>query len=139
MKKSKSEQIALNTRKKLLKIALLSQSSHVGSALSIVDILAVIYSNFKKFKKNSFILSKGHGCMALYSVLSEFGMISKKMLYSYGKNNSLLMGHASHYVPGIDFSTGSLGHGLPAAVGISLAKKIQKDISETYVLLSDGE
>lgn len=137
--KSKSIKVALNVRKKLLKIALLSQSSHVGSALSIVDILAVVYSSFKKLKKNSFILSKGHGCMALYSVLNEFGMISEKMLYSYGKNNSPLMGHASHFVPGVDFSTGSLGHGLPAAVGISLAKKIQKDLSKTYVLLSDGE
>ena len=138
-KKLKTQNIATNVRKKLLKIALLSQSSHVGSALSIVDILVVIYSSFKKKKKNSFILSKGHGCMALYSVLNEYGVISDKTLNTYGKNDTILMGHASHYVPGVNFSTGSLGHGLPAAVGIALAKKLKKDSSKVYVLLSDGE
>lgn len=138
-KKFKTQNIATKVRKKLLKIALTSQSSHVGSALSILDILVVIYSSFKKIKKNTFILSKGHGCMALYAVLNEFGIISEKTLNTYGKNDSILMGHASHFVPGVNFSTGSLGHGLPAAVGLALAKRLKKDSSKVYVLLSDGE
>ena len=133
-KKFKTQNIATKVRKKLLKIALTSQSSHVGSALSILDILVVIYSSFKKIKKNTFILSKGHGCMALYAVLNEFGIISEKTLNTYGKNDSILMGHASHFVPGVNFSTGSLGHGLPAAVGLALAKRLKKDSSKVYVL-----
>ena len=130
---------SLKIRKSILKVANLSQCSHLGSNLSIVDILTVLYLNYIKSKKNSFILSKGHACLALYCILKECGIISEKTLNSFGKNDSLLMAHASHKVPGVEFSTGSLGHGLPVASGIALANKLNNKNFKTFVLLSDGE
>jgi transketolase len=124
-------------RKQVLEISYLAKSSHIGSSLSIVDILIVLYKNI--LKKNIFILSKGHACLAYYCVLQKFNYITKKLLYSYGKNNTLLLSHVSHKVPGVDFSTGSLGHGLPYAVGRALAEKINKKEKKIYVLVSDGE
>ncbi len=126
-------------RKSILKYAHSSQCSHLGSNLSIVDILTVLYNNFITKNKNSFILSKGHACLALYCVLKEKKFISSKTLETFGQNNSILMSHTSHKVKGIDLSTGSLGHGLPVASGVALANKIQKKNFKTFVLLSDGE
>jgi transketolase len=125
-------------RKKILNISNSSKTSHVGSSLSCVDIILILYKNFIN-KKNIFILSKGHACLAYYCVLEKFGFISSKILKSYGKNNSILMCHVSHKVPGIEFSTGSLGHGLPYATGRALAEKINKTNNNIYVLISDGE
>ena len=130
---------SLKIRKLILKIANSSQCSHIGSNLSIVDILTVLYVKFLKIKKNSFILSKGHACLAQYCVLKELGFITDKTLNTFGKNGTILMSHASHKVPGINLSTGSLGHGLPVATGIALANKINKKKSKMFVLLSDGE
>ena len=126
-------------RKSILKIANLSQCSHLGSNLSTVDILVVLYLKFIKSKKNSFILSKGHACLALYCVLKEKKFINEKTLKSFGKENSILMSHTTHKIKGIELSTGSLGHGLPVASGIALANKIKKKNNKTFVLLSDGE
>ena len=112
--------LSLKIRKSILKIGYLSKASHLGSSLSIVDILSVLYIKFLKTKKNSFILSKGHGCLAQYCVLNEIGLITEKILKTYGQNDTLLMSHVSHKVPGIDFSTGSLGHGLPYGLGIAM-------------------
>lgn len=131
--------LSLKIRKSILKIGYLSKASHLGSSLSIVDILSVLYIKFLKTKKNSFILSKGHGCLAQYCALNEIGLITKKTLKTYGQNNTVLMSHVSHKVPGIDFSTGSLGHGLPVASGLALADKINKLKSRIFVILSDGE
>jgi len=125
-------------RKSILRTSSSSKTSHVGSALSCVDIILVLYKHFIK-KKNIFILSKGHACLAYYCVLEKFGFISSKILKSYGKNNSILMSHVSHKVPGVEFSTGSLGHGLPFATGRALAEKIDKTNNNIYVLISDGE
>ena len=144
------KKINYNTGQKLrtniLKLSNLARSSHIGSCLSIVEILTVLFNNILKnysVKKNSlgdrFFLSKGHGCLALYCILHEKKFISKKILFSYGQNNSLLMSHVSHDVPSVIFSTGSLGHGLPVAVGSALSAKIKKSNRKTYVLLSDGE
>jgi transketolase len=125
-------------RIKILEISNLAKSSHIGSSLSIVEILLVLYKFFVK-KKNVFILSKGHACLAYYCILNKFGYVSSKQLNSYGKNNSILMAHVSHKVPGVEFSTGSLGHGLPYAVGRALAEKIDNTNNKIYVLISDGE
>ena len=130
---------SLKIRKLILKIANSSQCSHIGSNLSIVDILSVLYVKFLKDRKNSFILSKGHACLAQYCVLKELGFITDKTLNTFGKNGTILMSHSSHKVPGINLSTGSLGHGLPVATGIALANKINKKKSKMFVLLSDGE
>jgi len=144
---SKNKQMAKNIRKNILIFSHLANSSHVGSCLSIVDILTTLYNDIfnlnskKKISKlkNRFILSKGHACLALYCLLYEKKILSKKLISSYGKNNSILMQHASHYVKGVNFSTGSLGHGLPVAVGLALSNKIKKNKDKVYVLMSDGE
>ena len=124
-----------------------ARASHIGSGLSIADILAVLYGGVMNFNpkdekcnfRDRFILSKGHACVPLYAALAEVGFFSKSALTTYGKNFSWLMNHASHKVSGVEFSTGSLGHGLPFAVGKSLAAKSKNEKWKTYVLLSDGE
>jgi transketolase len=135
--KNNYKTISRDVRKQLLKITNSAKSSHLGSSLSIVDILVVLYKSI--LKKNIFILSKGHACLALYCILQKFNYISRKVLQSYGKNNTILLSHVSHKVPGVEFSTGSLGHGLPYAVGRALAEKINKKSKKIYVLISDGE
>ena len=134
------KKVVQNIRKNIIVLTHQAKSSHIGSCLSIVEILTYLYFRvIKKNRQDRFILSKGHGTLALYCVLHEKKILNKKILFSYGKNNSLLMGHASHHVPGIIFSTGSLGHGLPVAVGLALSSKIKKKPKKIYVLLSDGE
>ena len=114
------EEIAKKVRIRILQLSNRAKSSHIGSCLSIVEILVVLYKNFIN-KKNIFILSKGHACLAYYCILQKFGYFSNKILNTYGKNNTILLSHVSHRVPGVEFSTGSLGHGLPYAVGRALA------------------
>lgn len=135
--KKKYEVFSKYIRSEILKISYLAKSSHIGSSLSITDILVVLYKDI--LKKNVFILSKGHACLAYYCILQKMNYISKKTLKSYGKNNTILLSHVSHKVPGVEFSTGSLGHGLPYAVGRALAEKINKKNKKIYVLISDGE
>ena len=135
--KNNYKTISRDIRKQLLKISNSAKSSHLGSSLSIVDILVVLYKSV--LKKNIFILSKGHACLALYCILQKFNYISRKVLQSYGKNNTILLSHVSHKVSGVEFSTGSLGHGLPYAVGRALAERINKKSKKIYVLISDGE
>ena len=128
-------------RKKILKISHVARAAHIASNLSIVELLVFIHKNFK-IKKNldtNFILSKGHAALSYYCTLREIGIIKDKELNEYGKNDSNLMCHVSHKVNGVILSTGSLGHGLPVATGLALAKKIKKKISKTIVLISDGE
>ena len=143
----RSKIISKKIREMCLKINHISQTSHLGSSLSISDIINIIFFeiiNLNKKNLNSdlrdrFILSKGHACLCIYVSLFLKNIITLKDLYNYGKNNSLLMAHVSHKVPGIEFSTGSLGHGLPFAVGKAFyAKKFNKKW-RTFCLLSDGE
>jgi transketolase len=124
-----------------------AKASHVASALSISDILAVLYGRVMDFDpvapdygaRDRFILSKGHACVAVYSTLAEVRVIPKEQLDTYGQDFSWLMNHISHKVPGVEFSTGALGHGLPFGVGKALAAKIKNEAWRTFVLLSDGE
>ena len=109
-----------------------SNSSHFGGALSIVEILATLFSsimkrNGKKVSQDRFILSKGHACLAYYAALSEIGLIKKEELLTFEKNNSNLLGHpVKNKKLGIDFSTGSLGMGLSSAIGLSISIKKKK-------------
>lgn len=137
-KKFSAIETAKQIRIRILRLSNRAKSSHVGSCLSIVEILVVLYKNFIN-KKNIFVLSKGHACLAYYCVLQKFGYFSNKTLNSYGKNNTILLSHVSHKVPGVEFSTGSLGHGLPYAIGRALAEKINKTNNKIFVLISDGE
>ena len=139
MKNAKT--LSKKVREDILETTFTAKSAHIASALSIVDIITVIYLKFiNKRNKNIFILSKGHACLAHYCLLYELKYISRKVLKTYGKNGTILMSHSSHKVPGVNLSTGSLGHGLPVSVGIALSNKIKKiKDKKVFVLLSDGE
>lgn len=118
---------------------------HIGSALSVADILAVVYGDLlgpwgdRRASRDRFILSKGHASLALYSALALSGRIPEALLNSYCGNGSLLGVHPEWQLPGVDFSTGSLGMGLSFAVGAALAAKLQSSRRKVYVLLSDAE
>jgi len=113
-----------------------AKAAHIGSALSIADILATLYGGVLR-PYDKLILSKGHATVALYAALKHSG--TNLDLESYGKSGSVLMHHVSHKVPGVHFSTGSLGHGLPFGVGIAKAWQLQKREGRVYVIMSDGE
>ena len=121
---------------------------HVGSALSLVEILRVLYDDIMTYDSNRpndpsrdrLILSKGHGCLALYAILADKNFIKSKALISTSKLNSKLGGHPEeNKVPGVEASTGALGHGLPIGVGMALAAKILKKKHKVYVIVGDGE
>jgi transketolase len=123
-------------------------SSHIGSCLSIADILAVLYSKIIRFNPHNtkdeyrdiFILSKGHAGAALYSTLANLGFFDTSLLKLHYKNGSIFSGHVSHAaVPGVEFSTGSLGHGLSVGAGYALGFKKRRMDRNVYVLMSDGE
>ena len=142
-----SQELANKIRKNALKMVHRAKASHIASALSIADVLAVLYGQVMKIdpadenyeKRDRFILSKGHACVAVYATLAEVGLIPKEQLETYGDDFSWLMNHISHKVSGVEFSTGALGHGLPFGVGKVLAAKCRDSSWRTYVLLSDGE
>lgn len=142
-----SQQIAQAIRRKAVDMTNASGASHIGSCLSIADILAVLYGKILNVSpsqpdapgRDRFILSKGHAAAALYAALSEVGFLSDNEVLTHCADGSRLMGHASHHLPGIEFSTGSLGHGLPVGGGMALADKIDGRGRKTVVLLSDGE
>lgn len=113
-----------------------AKAAHIGSALSIADILATLYGGVLK-PQDKVILSKGHATVALYAALKHSGI--NLDLESYGQSGSVLMHHVSHKVPGVHFSTGSLGHGLPFGVGIAKAWQLQGREGRVFVIMSDGE
>jgi len=126
-------------RKMILETSFIAQAGHMPSALSIVEILYAIYKNIKK-PNDVFILSKGHGCLALYSVFASVGIIEKSELNTFCKYDSRLGGHPhSGKMEEIYSSSGSLGHGLPMAIGAALGKKIKKEKGTVYCLIGDGE
>lgn len=134
-------------RKNIMEMAMLNNGGHVGPALSLVEIMVVIYErisrinskNYKNQNRDRIILSKGHGCLVLYSILHECKILSKKTLKTYCKSDSILGGHPEHFVPGVEASTGSLGHGLPISVGLAISAKIKKEKFKTIVIVGDGE
>ncbi len=132
------KKIIKKIRKDILERTFVAKSSHIGSCLSIVEILYSLYFLIKK-KNDSFILSKGHAALALYSILYQKKILNKKIFKTYGKDNTVLMSHISHKVKGVEFSTGSLGHGLPFALGKALYFKSKNLKQKVFVLLSDGE
>ena len=146
--KKKSELLAKKIRIHALQMTQLGKSSHIGSNLSIADILAVLYSSILHYNSNNpnlksrdrFILSKGHAGAVLYATLAECGFMPLEKLRTHCQNGSDLSGHISHKeIPGVELSTGSLGHGLPVACGMALAAKINKKKHRIFALLSDGE
>jgi transketolase len=142
------EKIAKHIRRSIVKMAHNSYASHTGSALSIVDILAVLYfrvlniasSSDTGVERDRFILSKGHASAALYATLAEKGIISKKLLEGYYCDDGILPGHIDHKaIRGLEASTGSLGHGLSIGIGMAIAMKFDSSKNNVYVLTGDGE
>jgi len=111
-----------------------SGSSHVGSCLSVADLLAVVHSLVLE-NDDVLIFSKGHAAAAMYASLANHKLISKDSLQTFGVNGSEYIGHVNHAINGVTFSTGSLGHGFPLGVGVALATKSK----HIYVIISDGE
>ena len=121
---------------------------HLGSSMSMVEILRVLYDSFLQFRpeeplwvdRDRFILSKGHGCLALYAILADKGFFPKEELLTFCAPTSRLGGHPEWAkLPGIEASTGALGHGLSIGVGVALAAKIRKQSYRVVVLTGDGE
>lgn len=154
LKNDISHEIGLNSielakciRVDVLRMVHQARASHVGSCFSIVDIMAVLYGNIMRFRsqepnwkgRDRFILSKGHAAAAVYSALANVGIIAREDLKSYGKDGSLYMTHANHKISGVEFSSGSLGHGLSFGVGKALAAKKRGADWRVFVQMSDGE
>lgn len=129
-----SNERCLNYRKKILELSQKVGALHIGGSFSSVEILDVIY-NFLIKKGDKFILSKGHTGILQYVVLNHKKIIPKKLLHSYCQKNSKLGVHPDYGLPGIEASTGSLGHGLGIASGLAISKLKNK----IFVVISDGE
>jgi transketolase len=142
-----SMQLAGAVRKKIVTLAHKNKASHIGGALSITDVLAVLYSRILKFDVNDptnanrdrLFYSKGHACLGLYAVLQELGFYSAEALDTFTANGSYFTSHVNHKVPGIELSTGSLGHALGVACGVALAGKRKNADWGVYTIVSDGE
>lgn len=121
--------------------------SHIGAVFSCADILAVLYGSILRVHPDSpkspardrFILSKGHAGAGLYAALAERGFFPVEQLATHYQDGSLLCGHVSHKVPGVDLSTGALGHGLSVAAGMALSAHLSSAPHRVFCLLSDGE
>ena len=126
-------------RKNILTASYKAQAGHIPSAFCILEIVYIMYKEFLE-DKDVFVLSKGHGCLALYAVFLEMGFITEEEFYSFSQYDSKLGGHPHRGKHDkIYASTGSLGHGLPICVGAALAKKINCDHDKVFCLVGDGE
>lgn len=142
-----SEQLAWRIRRHGIEMTHVSGGSHLGAILSVADIVAVLYAEVLKFDVNNpdwdgrdrFILSKGHAGASIYAALAESGFFPIEELKTHYANGSRLSGHVSHHLPGVDFSTGSLGHGLSAGTGMAYAAKKDGKDHRVFVVLGDGE
>lgn len=143
-----SEQLAWKIRRHGIEMTHLSGGSHIGAILSVADIIAVLYADILKFdnknpkwqERDRVILSKGHAGASIYAAIAEMGFFDTEELKTHYANGSRLSGHVSHHLPGIDFSTGSLGHGLSAGAGMAFAIKQNGNTdSRVFVVLGDGE
>ena len=139
---------AQNMRKNIIKMVATAQSGHPGGSLSGVELLVWLYFNEMNIDKNNvattdrdrFVLSKGHASPLLYAVLAEKGFIPEDELATFRAIDSRLQGHPNMtYVDGIDMTTGSLGQGLSAAIGMALANKIDNNQHRVYAMIGDGE
>jgi transketolase len=134
----------LRYRKRILEISQQVQALHIGSAYSCTEMVDAIYHGLMRrnpdgSSPDTFLMSKGHGCMILYVILEDMGVLSREDLDLYCKPNGRLGCHPDYGNPGIEASTGALGHGLSMAVGMALAERGRKTNGVIYTVLSDGE
>lgn len=142
-----SIQLAWLIRRHGIEMTHLSGGSHIASVMSVADIIAVLYADILEYDsarpewdgRDRFIMSKGHAGAAVYAALAESGFFDVGELRSHYADGSRLSGHVSHYIPGVDFSTGSLGHGLSAAAGMALAAVQDGKPHRVFAVLGDGE
>lgn len=138
---------AKKVRLKSLEMVHKANSSHIGGAFSMTDILTVLYNGVLNIYpddpnndlRDRFVLSKGHACSSLYATLALKGFFDMELLKNYAQDGSIFLSHTSHNVKGIEVSAGSLGHGLPMAIGMAIAAKNKNLPWLTYCLISDGE
>ena len=135
-------------RRQIVRVLEAGKRGHVGAAFSLVEILRVLYDDVLNFdpqrpdwaERDRCILSKGHGCIALYVLLAEKGFFPESELWKFCHFDGILGGHPERgKVPGVEASTGSLGHGLPIAVGMAVAARIKNAKHRVYAVISDGE
>jgi len=146
-KKINLDKRSIYLRKLILTALEGGRRGHIGSSMSLVEILRVLYDDILKFdpkkiklkSRDRLILSKGHGCLALYAILSDKGFFSINKLKTFCKSKSILGGHPDTNIPGVETTTGSLGHGLSIGIGMALSLKIKKIKSKVYVIIGDGE
>ena len=143
-----TKEMAFRIRTHALRMVHDANASHIGTCLSMADLLAVLYGQVLRLDpirpdwpdRDRFILSKGHGAAILYAALAERGFFPCEWLETYCQDGSKLVGHiTNHNVPGVEVSTGSLGHGLPIGCGMALAGKREGKPYRVFVMLSDGE
>jgi len=135
-------------RKQILKMIVKANASHIAPSFSIVELLVYLYEKVLRIDpkkpddpdRDKFILSKGWAVSGLYSILAHKGFFDKKLLNSYCENGSKMIGMTTiNKIPGIEASTGSIGHGLPIAAGMAMALKLNKINQRVYVIIGDGE
>ena len=143
-----TEELARRLRRHVVRMCASGKSAHVGSGLSMADIIAVLYGDVLRVRpdepswpgRDRFILSKGHAGACVYAALAERGFFPVEMLGRHYQNGSVLSGHVNHKgVPGVELSTGSLGHGLGVGVGMAMQLRRTGGGQRVYVVLSDGE
>jgi transketolase len=148
-----ARETVLDDKSRLLRILVLDAlegggRGHLASALSLIEIVRVLYdqvlihdpNNPHLKQRDRFILSKGHGCLGLYAVLADHGYFSKQILQTFCGFDSILGGHPEKFtLPGVEFSTGSLGHGFSVGVGMAMAARLKNEDWRTFVLIGDGE
>lgn len=138
---------AADLRKDMLTAMIDGGRGHLPSAASVLEILRVLYDDVLRVRpeepdwqeRDRCILSKGHGCLALYALLADKGFIPKSALSAFCHRDGLLGGHPERIVPGVDASTGALGHGLSVGLGMALAARLDGRASRVFVVMGDGE
>lgn len=138
---------SLALRRTIVRILETARRGHLGAAFSLVEILRVLYDDILCYRsdepcwpgRDRFILSKGHGCLALYPLLAEKGFFPGEELWKFCKSDGLLGGHPEHKIPGVEASTGSLGHGLSIGLGFALNARYEKADYRVFVVIGDGE
>ena len=144
---SRLDRRSIELRRRIVHVLERGGRGHLGTSLSPVEILRVLYdsvlhydpNNPKSPQRDRFILSKGHGCIALYVLLQEKGFFPEEELWKFCRFDGILGGHPDPKVPGIEVSTGALGHGLPIGVGMAVNAKYEKSAHRVFVVLGDGE
>ncbi len=138
---------SIELRQSIVDALVAGNRGHVGSALSLVEILRVLYDDILNVRpsdpawpeRDRCILSKGHGCLALYAILADHGFFEQRELLAQCRPGALLGGHPENHIPGVEASTGALGHGLAIGVGLALAARLAGRVHRVFVVMGDGE